>query len=71
MPTDHGDRFHALATTLAAMPDLWRALLAEHRDDGHGRCTGCTVAGTGRPGEHWPCNLTLLAREARRVAERD
>lgn len=58
-----------LAAVLAAMPAVTARLLADHRDDGRGRCTGCTTPGTGTPRAEWPCTLYRLAREAQRIAE--
>lgn len=60
-----------LVSTLAEMPELLAQLLAEHRDDGRGRCTGCRTPGYGTPGEHWPCAPARLALAAQRLAERD
>jgi hypothetical protein len=38
-------------------------LIAEHADDGNGRCTGCPVGG--QRGHHsWPCTLRQAAEEA-------
>lgn len=72
MPTDPADRAGALARELSRWPDLVARLLAEHRDDGNGRCTGCRVPGYGLPGaERWPCAVARLAREAQQLAEQD
>ncbi|MDQ4116147.1 MAG: hypothetical protein M3235_04215 [Actinomycetota bacterium] len=59
-----------LAGTLAEMPDLLARLLADHRDDGRGRCTGCRTPGYGTPGDHWPCSPARLALAARLILER-
>jgi hypothetical protein len=41
-------------------------LIAEHADDGSGRCRGCPVGG--QRGRHsWPCTLRLAAEEAERI----
>lgn len=64
------DEWTDLVTVLAAMPDVWRRLLAEHVPDGHGRCCGCTVPGHGIPGASWPCSLHLLAARAERKHRR-
>jgi len=49
-------------------PDLRARLLAEHTNDGNGRCKGCRVPGYGTPGGHWPCLLATLATWAERQA---
>lgn len=59
-----------LAEVLAAMPAAYRRLLAEHVDAGCGRCRRCTVAGTGAPGELWPCSLHKLATLAQQIHDR-
>jgi hypothetical protein len=59
-----------LATQLAQMPELASRLIAEHRDDGRGRCIRCTLPGRGTPGERWPCGPAALAMTARDVAAR-
>ncbi len=41
-------------------------LMAEHVDDGHGRCRGCPVGS--QQGYHsWPCTLLHYARQANAV----
>ena len=48
---------------IARQPGLAERLLAEHIDDGAGRCRGCTGGGRGaRP--RWPCPLHGLALRA-------
>jgi hypothetical protein len=59
-----------LAAELAKMPELASRLIAEHRDDGRGRCIRCTLAGRGTPGERWPCGPAALALAALEVAAR-
>jgi hypothetical protein len=59
-----------LAAELAKMPELASRLIAEHRDDGRGRCVRCTLAGRGTPGERWPCGPAALAHAAQEVAAR-
>jgi len=49
-------------------PDLRARLLAEHTDDGTGRCRRCRVPGYGTPGGQWPCLLANLADQAERRA---
>lgn len=48
----------------ARWPVLRARLLAEHTDDGAGRCRGCRVPGHGTPSGQWPCLLATLAHEA-------
>src|SRR5688500_3078460 len=59
-----------LAAQLAQMPELASRLIAEHRDDGRGRCIRCTLPGRGTPGERWPCGPAALAMAAQEVAAR-
>ena len=54
-----------LAAALAADPAVVAALLAEHVDDGAGRCTACRHQRTGTPA--WPCALAAAAAAARRL----
>jgi hypothetical protein len=57
-----------LTAELAQMPELASRLIAEHRDDGRGRCIRCTLPGRGTPGERWPCGPAALALAAQQVA---
>jgi hypothetical protein len=51
------------AIVIAAVPGLAIALLADHRDDGHGRCPRCPIgAQAGR--ERWPCRIHTYAAAA-------
>lgn len=68
-PTDPLQWRH-LAEVLAAMPDTYRRILAEHADDGHGKCAACTEGGTGRHTTAWPCAVRKLAVLARDIAGR-
>lgn len=52
------------AVTLAGMPDVIGRLLAAHRNDGSGRCLGCTTPGRGTPNAVWPCGLAVVAEMA-------
>ncbi|MGH3569051.1 MAG: hypothetical protein ACRDRH_24115 [Pseudonocardia sp.] len=54
----------ALAEVIARQRDLVDRVLAEHVDDGSGRCTACPRSG---PAEwrRWPCRLRSLATLAR------
>jgi hypothetical protein len=64
----HGaDRGRAseLPELLAAHPTSIARILADHRDDGSGRCTVCH-AGPQSARVVWPCRLRLLAEAARR-----
>jgi hypothetical protein len=50
-----------LAAALASLPGTAERLLADHVDDGRGRCRRCTIGG--QAGHHlWPCRLHDLAR---------
>ena len=49
------------------MPDVVQRLIVEHVPDENNRCRGCTLPGTGRPNEPWPCSLRELAEQARRL----
>jgi len=49
-----------LVESLARQRALVDRVLAEHVDDGNGRCTACPRSG--RPEwQHWPCRLHSLA----------
>jgi len=54
----------ALVATVAAMPEVAARLLADHVDDGTGRCRGCTRGGCGTPSARFPCTLSALAAQA-------
>ena len=57
-------RADELAALLTAHPVVVERLLAEHIDDGSGRCTVCAQADqTAR--SRFPCRLRLLADDAR------
>jgi hypothetical protein len=60
-------RWGQFVEILARMPDVVVRLTAEHVPDESSRCRGCTLPGTGRPNEPWPCSLRKLADEARRL----
>jgi hypothetical protein len=55
-----------LAIELAAMPDVWQALLERHVRGPDGRCRGCHSQVRTAP--HWPCTLYCAAAQARRIA---
>lgn len=57
----------SMALVMSQMPDVWRKVLAEHLDDGVGRCRACRNAN----GETaaWPCQTYRVAQEAKWVAE--
>jgi hypothetical protein len=50
------------------MPDVVERLLAEHRDDGSGRCLACTTPGRGTPKTVWPCGIAAVAGMAAGLA---
>ncbi|MGE0298747.1 MAG: hypothetical protein AB7I38_11605 [Dehalococcoidia bacterium] len=53
----------ALVTFLARDPAATATLLAQHTDDGTGRCRVCSAGGqTGR--YSWPCQIHQSARAA-------
>jgi hypothetical protein len=54
------------AVELAAMPEVWRALLELHVSGRDGRCRGCHSQVRSAP--HWPCTLYRAAVQARRIA---
>jgi hypothetical protein len=54
------------AVELAAMPEVWRALLELHVSGRDGRCRGCHSQVRSAP--HWPC--TLYRAAPRRAAVR-
>jgi hypothetical protein len=54
------------AAELAAMPEVWRALLELHISGRDGRCRGCHSQVRMAP--HWPCTLYRAAAQARRIA---
>ena len=60
-------RWGQLVELLAGMPDVVQRLIVEHVPDENNRCRGCTLPGTGRPNEPWPCSLRKLAEQARRL----
>jgi len=72
-PAGAGD---GIARELAGLPGTAERLLVLHVPDPHGRCRGCTTAGTGMPGVAWPCSLHFYAaaaaeiRRGRRPVER-
>jgi hypothetical protein len=62
--TDPYVTWPALVAAVAAMPEVAARLLADHVDDGTGRCRGCTRGGCGTPSARFPCTLSALAAEA-------
>ena len=58
-------RWGQFVEILAEMPDVVVRLIVEHVPDENNRCRGCTLPGTGRPNEPWPCSLRKLAEQAR------
>ncbi len=63
-------RWGQFVEILAGMPDVVQRLTFEHVPDENNRCRGCTLPGTGRPNEPWPCSLRKLADEALRLRSR-
>ncbi len=56
-----------MADVMAEMPEVWRRLLVAHVPDRLGRCTACR--NSSGSGERWPCSLSRIATDARRVYE--
>jgi hypothetical protein len=56
-----------IARELAGLPGIVSRLLVLHVPDPHGRCRGCTTAGTGIPGAAWPCSLHFYASAAEQI----
>jgi hypothetical protein len=55
-----------LVQMILSQPGMAARLIAEHVDDGRGRCRGCPVGG--QRGRHaWPCTLRQAAEEAERI----
>jgi hypothetical protein len=54
-----------IAVELAAMPEVWQALLKLHVSGRDGRCRGCHSQVRTAP--HWPCPLYFAAAQARRI----
>jgi hypothetical protein len=55
-----------LVQMILSQPGMAERLIAEHVDDGSGRCRGCPVGG--QRGRHsWPCTLRMAAEEAERI----
>lgn len=53
-----------LVALIRSQPGMAERLLAQHRDDGTGRCTACMVgAQSGRL--PWPCQIRVAAEAAR------
>jgi len=51
---------------ILGQPGMAERLIAEHADDGRGRCRGCPVGG--QRGQHsWPCTIRQAADEAERI----
>ena len=59
-----------IARELAGLPGTVARLLVLHVPDSHGRCRGCTTAGTGLPGAAWPCSLHFYATAAEEIRSR-
>lgn len=57
------DPHRELVEYLAARPDLAETLLADHADDGTGRCRVCTNGAQAARQRH-PCRLYELAEKA-------
>jgi hypothetical protein len=62
-----GDITEALAVFLLGQPTALAKLLAQHVDDGTGRCRVCMVAQRGHL--PWPCALRIAADRARELGQ--
>jgi hypothetical protein len=51
-----------LAALLTTEPASTRTLLAQHVDDGQGKCRGCTLPQRGY--QPWPCPISIAATMA-------
>lgn len=65
-PADAACSVSATAAAIAAVPGLARRLLADHVDDGSGRCQRCAI-GAQAGKERWPCRIQTYARAAATV----
>jgi hypothetical protein len=55
-----------LVQMILSQPGMAERLIAEHADDGRGRCRGCPVGG--QRGRHsWPCTIRQAAEEAQKL----
>ena len=55
-----------LVQMILSQPGMAERLIAEHADDGRGRCRGCPVGG--QRGRHsWPCTIWQAAEEAQKL----
>jgi hypothetical protein len=57
-----------LAAAIALLPRAAERLLADHVDDGRGRCRRCTLGGQSGHHHLWPCRLHDLARRGLTLA---
>ena len=57
----------SMASILADMPDMWRAVLAAHVPDQYGRCLACRDSSG--IAAAWPCVTREVAEEARYLYE--
>lgn len=64
---DEAAEWQRVAQELAKMTGVVEQLEAKHQDDGTGLCRSCTSPGTGTRTTPWPCPLSKLAAEARRL----
>jgi hypothetical protein len=58
---------NSFAEALARNPAMVTRLMETHVSDEKGRCRGCPKAGTGLPGERWPCALRFHAAAAEQM----
>jgi hypothetical protein len=59
-----------LVMLIVSQPGMAGRLIAQHRDDGTGRCTTCQIgAQAGRC--RWPCSIFAAASQAEEVRTRD
>lgn len=59
-----------LVALIVSQPGMGERLLAQHVDDGHGRCRVCTP-GAQAAHHRWPCSIYGAAAEAEVVRARN
>jgi hypothetical protein len=69
MSSDNGETFHITVEMVAAVPGSADRLLAEHTNDGTGRCRVCTIGGQAG-NRQWPCWLYHVGMAARKQRRR-
>ena len=65
-PVTVGESSREIVEAIAAAPGVVEQLLAEHTDDGTGRCRVCS-AGPQAGRQSWPCRLYDIAEQASKL----